>query len=139
MSQVDDNTIYMGSQDTHIKSFNFDSSLFQPASEPLQDDAVVEEDCCTDNLDSHLSVINSLEICGNYVCSAGGDAMVRVWRLRTLKPVHVLRGHRGSILTIRSIGSILLTGGRDNTIRYINIYVSSRSATSHGTHMSMCS
>lgn len=107
----------MGSQDTHIKSFEYDLSLFQSGSDPLRDDAVVEEDCCTDNLQSHLSVINSLEICGNYVCSAGGDAMVRVWQLGTLEPVHVLRGHRGSILTIRSIGNILLSGGRDNTIR----------------------
>lgn len=29
----------------------------------------------------------------------------------------VLRGHRGSVLTLCSLGGLLLSGGRDNVIR----------------------
>lgn len=49
----------------------------------------------------------------------GGDAMVRVWRLHDLSLVRVLRGHRGSILCLLAIGNLLLSGARDNVIRYV--------------------
>lgn len=54
-----------------------------------------------------------------YICvpCAGGDTTVRVWRASDLLLVRVLRGHRGSVLTLLAVGSVLLSGARDNTIR----------------------
>ena len=53
------------------------------------------------------------------VWGAGGDTTVRVWRASDLSLVRVLRGHRGSVLTLLAVGSVLLSGSRDNTIRYV--------------------
>ncbi|GLC44069.1 hypothetical protein PLESTB_000932700 [Pleodorina starrii] len=67
---------------------------------------------------AHVGPVNCLALCGRYLCSGGGDATVRVWDAATLKLVGVLRGHRGSVLCLLSLGSsILLSGARDNTIR----------------------
>ena len=43
--------------------------------------------------------------------------MVRVWRADDLSLVRVLRGHRGSVLCLLSLGHLLLSGARDNAIR----------------------
>ncbi len=43
--------------------------------------------------------------------------MIRVWQRLNLEFVRVLRGHRGSVLALFSIGGLLLSGGRDNLIR----------------------
>ena len=53
-------------------------------------------------------------LCGT---PAGGDTTVRVWRASDLELVRVLRGHRGSVLCLLAVGSMLLSGSRDNTIR----------------------
>ena len=34
--------------------------------------------------DSHCGVVVALALCGDYVCSAGGDAMIKVWKADTL-------------------------------------------------------
>ncbi|GMH45158.1 hypothetical protein BSKO_13115 [Bryopsis sp. KO-2023] len=109
--------VYTGGQDTTIKGFRLDPSRFDPNFETHNDDDISNWHLCTNQAFSHLSVVNSVEVCGKYVCSAGGDGMVRVWYPNTLKPVQILRGHRGSILTLKSVGSMLLSGGRDNNIR----------------------
>ncbi|KAL3135302.1 hypothetical protein ABBQ32_007500 [Trebouxia sp. C0010 RCD-2024] len=67
--------------------------------------------------DSHCGVVVALALCGGYVCSAGGDAMIKVWKADSLEFVRVLRGHRGSVLSLCSLGGLLLSGGRDNIIR----------------------
>jgi len=43
---------------------------------------------------------------------------VRVWRASDLSLVRVLRGHRGSVLCLLAVGNVLLSGARDNTIRW---------------------
>ncbi|KAF5825754.1 hypothetical protein DUNSADRAFT_7173, partial [Dunaliella salina] len=67
----------------------------------------------------HVGVVNALVSSSDerFVISAGGDAMVRVWNSDDLTLVRTLRGHRGSVLCLVSIGSILVSSGRDNTIR----------------------
>jgi hypothetical protein len=40
-----------------------------------------------------------------------------VWSAETLELVRVLRGHRGSVLCLLSVGTVLLSGARDNMIR----------------------
>jgi WD40 repeat protein len=52
---------------------------------------------------------------------AGGDTTVRVWRASDLELVRVLRGHRGSVLCLLAVGNMLLSGSRDNTIRWATI------------------
>jgi hypothetical protein len=44
--------------------------------------------------------------------------MIRVWRASDLTLVRVLRGHRGSVLCLLSLGHLLLSGARDNAIRW---------------------
>ncbi len=34
--------------------------------------------------DSHCGVVIALALCGDYVCSAGGDAMIKVWKAGSL-------------------------------------------------------
>jgi hypothetical protein len=123
-------------------------------------------DAVTDTAHGHVGPVNSLVVCGPYICSAGGsrgagsteataaqlhaitpaarllplplprpwslrtrhpapapftaggDAMVRVWRASDLSLVRVLRGHRGSVLCLLAVGHLLLSGARDNAIRW---------------------
>lgn len=35
--------------------------------------------------DSHCGVVIALALCGEYVCSAGGDAMIKVWKADSLE------------------------------------------------------
>ena len=35
--------------------------------------------------DSHCGVVIALALCGGYVCSAGGDAMIKVWKAGSLE------------------------------------------------------
>lgn len=49
---------------------------------------------------------------------------MRVWRASDLSLVRVLRGHRGSVLCLLAVGNVLLSGARDNTIRYVCVCVS---------------
>lgn len=35
--------------------------------------------------DSHCGVVVALALCGGYVCSAGGDAMIKVWKADSLE------------------------------------------------------
>ncbi|KAF8073182.1 Cndp1 [Scenedesmus sp. PABB004] len=74
-------------------------------------------DAQTDIAVSHVGPVNDLVACGAYICSAGGDTTVRVWRASDLSLVRVLRGHRGSVLSLLAVGTMLLSGSRDNTIR----------------------
>jgi len=166
-------------------------------------------DVCSSSADAHCSTVHALAMCRVYLCSAGGDAMIRVWDAATLKlhrwgtlpstcqnpsdptrryiwPLstysksgskfccpgkpprqssassrvlsravlghgfritdtlpcmraigfyrpdrcmafcRVLRGHRGSVLTLYSSASLLFSGGRDNVIR---VWVSTASVS----------
>lgn len=42
--------------------------------------------------DSHCGVVVALALCGEYVCSAGGDAMIKVWKADTLEFVRYSPG-----------------------------------------------
>lgn len=42
-------------------------------------------DATSSTADAHCSTVHALELCRGYLCSAGGDAMVRVWDAATLK------------------------------------------------------
>ena len=42
-------------------------------------------DATSSTADAHCSTVHALELCRGYLCSAGGDAMIRVWDAATLK------------------------------------------------------
>ena len=42
--------------------------------------------------DSHCGVVVALALCGEYVCSAGGDAMIKVWKADSLEFVRYSAG-----------------------------------------------
>lgn len=71
----------------------------------------------TSGADSHCCSVNAIARCTGYVISGGGDATIRVWKAKSLAPVRVLRGHRGSILALFALDTLLLSGGRDNVVR----------------------
>jgi len=79
-------------------------------------DAAYEE-VANGRVKAHLAAINDIVIFDRYLCSCGGDAMIRVMDPATLEPKGTLRGHRGSVLCLAAAGDLLLSGGRDNTIR----------------------
>ncbi|KAK9917148.1 hypothetical protein WJX75_001304 [Coccomyxa subellipsoidea] len=120
-----DGTVYVAGQDASIKAFQPGIELagagaaavngHAPGALALAQEAV--PDVCSAAEDAHCGAVHALALCGSYVCSAGGDAMIRVWDASTLALFRVLRGHRGSVLTLYSCGSLLLSGGRDNIIR----------------------
>lgn len=41
-----------------------------------------------------------------------------MWGADDLKLVNILRGHRGSVLCLLALGHLLISGARDNTIRW---------------------
>ena len=66
----------------------------------------------------HCSSVTCATICKDvYLCTGSHDATIRVWRTADLAHERTLRGHRGSVLAISSIGGYLLSGGRDGVIR----------------------
>jgi WD40 repeat protein len=46
---------------------------------------------------SHCGYVYSVVRCGERVCSAGGDGMIKVWSFGTLVLLANLTGHRGSV------------------------------------------
>lgn len=89
-----------------------------------QDDTVrscvgkaVDPVCCSEACSSHCSAVTALALCGKYLWSASGDSTIRVWDPLTLKPLKVLRAHRGSVLALHAAPGLVLSGGRDCLIR----------------------
>ena len=111
---VMDASIFVGGQDACVKLFTLNKTSFSQCNLAV---GKMEWRKRTPMDTGHLSVIHCLEICGHNICSAGGDSMIRVWDIETLKQVAVLHGHRGSVLTCKGYGCILMSGGRDNTLR----------------------
>jgi hypothetical protein len=70
-----------------------------------------------------FNMVQEQHVLGAHVCgvSAGGDTTVRVWRASDLSLARVLRGHRGSVLSLLAVGNVLLSGSRDNTIRWATV------------------
>ncbi|KAG1669406.1 hypothetical protein FOA52_004057 [Chlamydomonas sp. UWO 241] len=90
-------------------------SLGRFPSEPVPQTDIAYE---TGAADGHAGAVNALVMWGGeHLASAGGDAMVRVWEVGSLALARVLRGHRGAILCLVSVGNLLVSGARDNTIR----------------------
>ena len=68
---------------------------------------------------SHCGYVYSVVRCGERLCSAGGDGMIKVWHLDTLVLQANLTGHRGSVtcLAADQTSSTLYSGSTDGTVR----------------------
>lgn len=55
---------------------------------------------------------------GNMLATAGGDSIVRVFRYPSMEPYASFKGHEGAVSTLdfSPDGSILASGGRDNSV-----------------------
>jgi hypothetical protein len=51
---------------------------------------------------SHCGYVYSVVRCGELICSAGGDGMIKVWSFDTLALLANLTGHRGSVTCLAS-------------------------------------
>ncbi|CAL8463359.1 g2893 [Coccomyxa elongata] len=134
--------VYVAGQDASIKAFRPESEAMggpevvamnghAPGALRLAQEAV--PDMCSAKEDAHCGAVQTLALCGSYLCSAGGDAMIRIWDASTLALFRVLRGHRGSVLTLYTAGNLLLSGGRDNIIRVwdMETFVCRQTLTGH--------
>lgn len=50
--------------------------------------------------DSHCGVVVALALCGEHVCSAGGDAMIKVWKADTLELVRYGTGSLSDAIVV---------------------------------------
>lgn len=50
-------------------------------------------DATSSQADSHCGAVHALAVCGEYICSAGSDAMIRCWRLGSLELVRCALSH----------------------------------------------
>jgi F-box and WD-40 domain protein 1/11 len=98
----------------HVVSCSKDSTI-----------SVWERDCkyslkC--RLSGHRGPINALQISGDLIVSAGGDALVKLWSVREEKCIRSFKGHtRGlACVQISSCQKYVVSGGNDNTIRIWN-------------------
>jgi WD40 repeat protein len=76
-------------------------------------------------LEGHLEFAydTSFSADGRHLVSAGGDCTLRVWDLRTLESVSVLRGHADEVWTITRLSEdgSFLSGAKDGTILQWNL------------------
>ena len=79
-----------GRQDSLVRAFRPDGSAADggPTGSP-QAAAAYESaaDATSAEIDSHCGAVNALAVCGEYICSAGSDAMIRCWRTGSLELV----------------------------------------------------
>ncbi len=77
-------------QDASIKAFRPESEAtgvaamngHAPGALRLAQEAL--PDVCSAKEDAHCGAVQTLALCGSYLCSAGGDAMIRIWDASTL-------------------------------------------------------
>lgn len=55
--------------------------------------------------DGHCAAIHAVVSSRRFVCSAGGDSTIRVWRAKDLQPVTSMIGHRGPVFALLMLGA----------------------------------
>jgi acetylornithine deacetylase/succinyl-diaminopimelate desuccinylase-like protein/WD40 repeat protein len=67
---------------------------------------------------THCGFVFAVARCGDYLCSGGGDGIVKVWHTETLNLAFQLVGHRGSVLAlVADDRNTAFSGGTDGTVR----------------------
>lgn len=56
--------------------------------------------------DGHCAAIHAVVSSRRFVCSAGGDSTIRVWRATSLEPVTTMTGHRGPVFALLMLGAV---------------------------------
>jgi WD40 repeat protein len=75
---------------------------------------------------SHCGYVYAVITCAEFVCSAGGDGLIKLWRAGTKRYVATLTGHRGSVLALvaDSTSRTLYSGSTDGTVRTWDVRLS---------------
>lgn len=68
-------------------------------------------------LDNHTAAVNAIHIYKNQLVSASGDKTVKIFDIRTGKPVATCRGHNKGIACVQYDGTRIVSGSSDNSIR----------------------
>lgn len=56
--------------------------------------------------DGHCAAIHAVVCSQKYVCTAGGDCVIRVWNRSDLNPESTMIGHRGPVFALVLLGSV---------------------------------
>lgn len=72
-----------------IRSFIAPESLETPLLDPPEESQMPM--ATSPEAEGHCSAVQALAICNGYICSAGGDAMIRVWKEACLSFVGYVR------------------------------------------------
>jgi WD40 repeat protein len=108
--------VFCGCSDSVIRIVNLETMrvLDNQIGSPLNEDG---EKGHLDEVHSLCLVKNSSHT--NLLASAGSDATIRIWNLRTLQCEHVLRGHADGVLCLRMIPKwhLLVSTSSDGTVR----------------------
>lgn len=102
-----------------IMGFNVTDSSFIFAT--YRDGTLYLTACKDGNIDfkqpmiGHKSFVNSIEVCGKNVISAGQDGTIRIWNFNG-EHQHILKGHQGPIECLQATEHMIFSGSRDKMI-----------------------
>jgi WD40 repeat protein len=69
------------------------------------------------SIQGHDAAVTSLLIKGNYLISADGKGVVKIWHIDTYEPIDTIVAHSLWIYRIKSVGQFIFTCSRDKTIK----------------------
>lgn len=58
-----------------------------------------------------------MHVCEDKLISGGDDSIIRIWDTNSWRCERLLRGHENEIWAIRGLGSLVVTGSVDGTLR----------------------
>lgn len=67
----------------------------------------------------HRGPINAIQMRGDFIVSAGGDALVKLWSIQENKCIRTFKGHSRGLACVQMslCQKYIVSGGNDNTIR----------------------
>jgi WD40 repeat protein len=96
-----ENRMFSASRDNSIKVWDLSQKHVKP----------------TKTITGHEAAVTSLMIKGNYLISADGKGVVKIWHVDTYEPIDSITAHPLWIYRVKSIGDYIFTCARDKTIK----------------------
>lgn len=81
--------------------------------------------------DSHCGVVVALALCGEYVCSAGGDAMIKVWKADSLEFVRYSTGTVSDTTNLHCVALHVEAAPPEHSVYYNTFLQNSRQQCLH--------
>ena len=69
------------------------------------------------SLDGHGAAVNAVQIERDYIVSASGDRLIKVWQVSDGKLLQTVPGHNKGIACVQFDGKRIVSGSSDNTVR----------------------